>query len=87
MHGANYRSWSANAGTVLILLSPAYFSMEQAPLLLRWLGYASPMTYAADGITASLSGRTDLFVETVVLAAFALATMALGLWRLPWRDK
>lgn len=74
-------------GMVLTLISPVYFSMEQAPLLLRWLGYASPMTYAADGITASLSGRTDVFVETMVLAGFALATMALGLWRLPWREK
>ena len=86
MHGANYRSWSANAGTVLILVSPVYFSMEQARTAAR-LGYASPMTYAADGLRLRCQGGLTCSVETVVLAAFALATMALGLWRLPWRDK
>ena len=74
-------------GTVLALILPVYFSMEQALLLLRWLGYASPMTYAADGITSSLSGRTDVIMETMVLAGFGLGTMALGLWRLPWRER
>ncbi len=74
-------------GMVLALISPVYFSMEQAPLLLRWLGYASPMTYATDGITSSLSGHTDVIMETMVLAGFGLGTMALGLWRLPWREK
>ena len=72
---------------VLVIVSPVYFTMEQAPLLLRWLGYLSPLRYAADGITASLSGRTDVWAELAVLSAFALATMSLGLWRLPWREK
>ena len=61
--------------------------MEQAPLLLRWLGYVSPLRYAADGLSASLTGGTDVAVEVAVLAASALGTMALGLWRLPWREK
>ena len=40
-----------------------------------------------DGIEKSLSGRSDVLVELGVLAGFAAATMALGLWRLPWREK
>ena len=72
---------------ILAALSPVYFTMEQAPVALRLLGYISPLRYAADGIEKSLSGRSDVLVELVVLAVFAAATMALGLWRLPWREK
>ncbi len=72
---------------VLAALSPVYFTMEQAPLLLKALGYVSPLRYAADGITKSLSGRTDILVELAVLAGFALVSMSLGLWRLPWREE
>ena len=74
-------------GIILAMVSPVFFTMEQAPLLLRWLGYVSPLRYAADGLSASLTGRTDVMVEVAVLAASALGTMALGLWRLPWREK
>ena len=71
---------------VLAALSPVYFTMEQSPLLLKLLGYVSPLRYAADGITKSLAGQTDVWFELAVLAGFALVTMALGTWRLPWRE-
>ena len=71
---------------VLAALSPVYFTMEQSPLLLKLLGHVSPLRYAADGITKSLSGHTDIWFELAVLAGFALVTMALGTWRLPWRE-
>ena len=74
-------------GIILAMVSPVFFTMEQAPLLLRWLGYVSPLRYAADGLSASLTGRTDVSVEVVVLMASAFVAMALGLWRLPWREK
>ena len=73
-------------GTVLAVISPVYFTMEQAPAIMRWLGYVSPLRYAADGISASLSGRTDIWFELVVLLLAALVTMALGVWKLPWRE-
>ena len=69
------------------MVSPVFFTMEQAPLLLRWLGYVSPLRYAADGLSASLTGQTDVAIEVAVLAASAFGAMALGLWRLPWREK
>ena len=71
---------------LLAALSPVYFTMEQAPLLLRLLGYVSPLRYAADGITKSLAGRADVGFELAVLAGYALLTMAAGAWRLPWRE-
>ena len=74
-------------GIILAMVSPVFYTMDQAPLLLRWLGYVSPLRYAADGLSASLTGRTDVTVEVGVLAASALGAMALGLWRLPWREK
>ena len=70
----------------LAAVSPVYFTMEQAPLLLRLLGYVSPLRYAADGIAKSVSGRGDVWTELTVLAGFAVITMALGLWRVPWRE-
>ena len=74
-------------GIILAMVSPVFFTMEQAPLLLRWLGYVSPLRYAADGLSASLTGRTDVEVEVAVLMVSALVAMVLGLWRLPWREK
>ena len=67
--------------------SPVYFTMEQAPLLLRLLGYVSPLRYSVDGIAKSISAHGDVWTELVVLACFAAATMSLGLWRLPWREE
>ena len=71
---------------VLVLVSPVYFTMEAAPLVLRWFGYVSPLRYAADAIAATLSGQTDVWLELGVLAAYALVAMSLGLWRMPWRE-
>ena len=72
---------------VLVLISPVYYTMEAAPLPLQWVGYVSPLRYAADGIAAALGGRADVWVELAVLAASATVTMSLGLWRLPWRER
>ena len=40
-------------GILPVMVSPAFFTMEQAPLLLEWLGWVSPMRYAADGLSKS----------------------------------
>ena len=73
-------------GGVLVIISPVFFSMDSAPLLLRWLGWISPMRYAADGIVRSLSGNYDIWLEFTVVAGFAAGTMAIGLWKLKWRE-
>ena len=74
-------------GILPVMISPVFFTMEQAPLVLRWLGWVSPFRYAADGIMKSLSGRTDIWVEFIVLAGFAVALIAVGFWRLRWRER
>ena len=73
-------------GILPVMLTPVFFTMDQAPLVLKGLGWVSPMRYAADGITKSLAGNTDIWVEFSVLAAFAAVTIGLGLWKLRWRE-
>ena len=73
-------------GVVLVMVSPVFFTMEQAPLALKIVGWVSPMRYAADGIMKSISGQGDVWVEMAVLAGSATAMMALGLWKLRWRE-
>ena len=74
-------------GILMAFISPVYFSMEQAPYLMRIFGWVSPLRYAADGLMKTFSGRTDVWVELAVLIGFAVATMTLGIWRLRWREK
>jgi ABC-2 type transport system permease protein len=83
----NVGSMLANiVGIILAMVSPVFFTMEQAPLLLRWLGYISPLRYAADAISTSLAGSNDVLIELAVLSVSAIATMSIGLWKLPWRE-
>ena len=72
---------------ILAALSPVYFTMDQAPLLMKLIGYISPLRYAADAIEKSLSGRADVWAEIAILAAIAFVALSLGLWRMPWREK
>ncbi len=72
---------------ILAALTPVYFTMDQAPLLMKIVGYISPLRYAADAIEKSLSGRADVWAEIVILAAIALVAISLGLWKMPWREK
>lgn len=73
-------------GVVLVVASPVFFSMEEAPIILKLLGWVSPMRYAADGVMKSLSGQTDVFFEFVILTMFACISIVVGLWNLRWRE-
>ena len=75
------------AGILLVMISPVFFTMERAPLLLRLLGHVSPLRYAADGIMASFSGSADVWTELAILIAFAVVTLSFGLWKLRWREE
>ena len=74
-------------GILLAFVSPVFFTMEQAPAVMRALGWVSPLRYAADGLMKSLSGQPDVGLELTVLTGFAVLAMALGLWRLRWRER
>ena len=73
-------------GVVLVMVSPVFFTMDQAPLVLQLVGWVSPMRYAADGITKSISGDAQIWVELGALLGFAAVSMVLGLWKLRWRE-
>ena len=68
---------------VLAALSPVYYTMEQAPPVLKQLGYVSPLRYAADGITKSLSGDADVWFELAVLSGFTVVMMVPGYVAVP----
>ena len=74
-------------GILMVFISPVYFTVDQAPWALRMLGWVSPFRYAADGMMASLSGRTDVWTELAILSAFAVVSMGFGLWKLRWREE
>lgn len=74
-------------GIILVMVSPVFFSMDEAPLPLQLLGWASPMRYAADGIMKSLSGQSDVLLEFTILSAFSVFALTLGVWKLRWRDQ
>ena len=73
-------------GVVLVIVSPVFFTMDQAPLVLQLIGWVSPMRYAADGITKAISGDSNIWIELVVLTVFALVSITLGLRKLRWRE-
>ena len=60
--------------------------MDQAPVALKALGWVSPMRYAADGVTKSLSGRTDVWMEFLILVGAATVITGVGLWKMKWRE-
>ena len=74
-------------GILPVMISPVFFTMEQAPLLLRWLGWVSPFRYSADGIAKTLSGNQDIWMEFAILVGYATVTMAIGFWKLRWRER
>ena len=74
-------------GILLALVSPVYFPMERAPAFMQAVGWVSPLRYAADGMMKSLSGRTDVFVEVLILATFAIVCLSIGLWKMHWRER
>ena len=78
-----YRSAVTHLGCPIAV----YFTMDQAPFLMKLIGYISPLRYAADAIEKSLSGQTDVWLELGILSVIALCAMSLGLWRMPWREK
>ncbi len=73
-------------GILLAFISPVYFSMEQAPFVMRMFGWVSPLRYAADGMDKTFSGQTDVLVELAILGGFALATMTLGIAKMRCRE-
>ena len=73
-------------GIVFVLLSPVFYTFDDAPKLFKWLGFISPFRYAADAIEKGFNGQNPSFPEMGVLAGTALVSMALGTIMLRWKD-
>ena len=71
---------------VMVMISPVFFSMDQAPIALRYVGYISPVRYAADALNKALSGNNDVVIEMIVLGVIGAIGLILGVWKMKWRD-
>ena len=73
-------------GIVFVLLSPVFYTFDDAPRLFKWLGFISPFRYAADAIEKGFNGQNPSLPEMEVLVGTALVSMALGTMMLRWKD-
>ena len=73
-------------GIVFVLLSPVFYTFEDAPRLFQWLGYVSPFRYAADAIEKGLNGQMPSSLELTIMMGAAIVSMTLGTTMLRWKD-
>ena len=73
-------------GIVFVLLSPVFYTFDDAPKLFKWLGFISPFRFAADAIEKGFNGQNPSLLEMGVLAGTALVSMTLGTMMLRWKD-
>jgi len=72
--------------TVMVMISPVFFTMDQAPSVLRYVGYVSPVRYAADALNTALSGSNDVLIEMIVPGCIGAIGLILGAWKMKWED-
>ena len=60
--------------------------MSYLMVVLKAFGWISPLRYTADGMVISIAGQSDVFVELVILGAFAAVLLGGGLWKLRWLE-
>ncbi len=73
-------------GIVFVLLSPVFYTFDDAPRLFKWLGFISSFRYAADAIEKGFNGQNPLFPEMGALTGTAFVSMPLGPMMLRWKD-
>ncbi|MNF98946.1 ABC-2 type transporter [compost metagenome] len=95
--GAGIGFWSPNHQTTSNLvqglmmfigfLSPVMMERDQLPLILQWIGYAFPTTYAASALREMLTvGWTnEVSVNALVLLLFVLASYWFIFKMIRWR--
>jgi ABC-2 type transport system permease protein len=74
----------------LLLVSGVYYPLTVLPVPLQLAGYASPLTYALDGIRRSLlDGATmlDVLPAITVLIAMGLVMIPAAIWVFGWAEK
>lgn len=73
-------------GAGLVLLAPIYSAPDSMPRALGLLSKVLPTTYAARGVQAALSGRSDIGAELLTLALMAVVTLTVGFRVMRWRE-
>jgi ABC-2 type transport system permease protein len=59
--------------TVLVFAAPSFSTAQQMPLVLRWISYVNPVTYAVDGLRdAAVLGFGGAWPSLLVLLGIAL---------------
>ena len=74
----------------LLLVSGVYYPLTVLPLPLQLAGYASPLTYALEGIRRSLLGGATIAEELpsiLVLLAMGSAMIPAGVWVFSWAER
>ncbi|HET7419603.1 MAG TPA: ABC transporter permease [Candidatus Dormibacteraeota bacterium] len=74
----------------LLLVSGVYYPLTVLPLPLQAFGYASPLTYALQGMRQSLlngASVTDELPNVVVLLGMGVAMIPAGVWVFSWAER
>ena len=74
-------------GAGLVLMAPIYCPPEALPRALQIFSRILPTTYAADGVQATLSGKSNIGIDLVVLSIMAAATLSVGFHLMRWREE
>jgi len=74
----------------LLLVSGVYYPLTVLPIPLQLAGYASPLTYALDGMRRSLlngASLTDVLPAIVILLAMGAAMIPAAVWVFSWAER
>lgn len=71
---------------ILIFLSPVYYSMETLPKSMQLLAALLPPTYAADGISKSLLGKSGVGEDILALLIMSVITLTVAVRSVRWRE-
>jgi len=71
---------------ILIFLSPVYYSMETLPKGMQVLAAFLPPTYAADGISKGLTGKTGVGEDILVLFIMSVITLTVAVRSVRWKE-
>ena len=71
---------------ILIFLSPVYYSMETLPKSMQVLAALLPPTYAADGISKGLLGKSEVGEDILALFIMSAVTLTVAVRSVRWRE-
>ncbi|MDT5261756.1 MAG: type transporter [Acidobacteriota bacterium] len=73
-------------GAGLVFLAPVYYGPEAMPQALRMFSRWLPTTFAASAVQTTLAGGHEILPELLALSLMTVATLALGLRLMKWRE-